>query len=119
MAEGLVTNPDDLTRYNGYMVNVRTRHLSSTAIARAMVWEGVKLYLDPRVAIRSRFVRDYPAFRGAMMRNNLALFGGLRNPMFHSTHTLWPAIACAPGSCSRCSPRRPLGRAPAGIRRCG
>src|SRR5262249_35606826 len=41
LAEGLVTNPDDLTRYNGYMVNVRTRHLSSTAIARAMVWEGM------------------------------------------------------------------------------
>src|SRR5262245_199450 len=88
LAEGLVTNPDDLTRYNGYIANVRTRHLSSTAIARAMVWEGVKLYLDPRVALRSRFVRDYPAFRGAMMRNNLALFGGLRNRMFHSTHTL-------------------------------
>src|SRR5262249_56430752 len=87
MAEGLVTNPDDLSRYNGYMVNVRTRHLSSEAIARAMVWEGVKLYMDPRAA-RSRFVRDYPAFRGAMLRNNLALFGGLRNRLFRSTHTL-------------------------------
>jgi len=88
MAEGLVTNPDDLTRYNGYMVNVRTRHLSSAAIARAMVWEGVKLYMDPRAAGRSRFVRDFPAFRGALLRNNLALFAGLRNRMFRSTHTL-------------------------------
>src|SRR5262249_23926796 len=88
MAEGLVTNPDDLTRYNGYMLNVRTRHLSSPATARAMVWEAMKLSLDPRVAVRSRFVRAYPAFRGAMMRNTLALFGGLRNRMFHSTHTL-------------------------------
>ena len=88
MAEGLVTNPDDLTRYNGYMVNVRTRHLSSSAIARAMVWEGVKLYMDPRAARRSRFVRNFPAFRGALLRNNFALFAGLRNRMFRSTHTL-------------------------------
>jgi anaerobic magnesium-protoporphyrin IX monomethyl ester cyclase len=88
MAEELVTNPDDLTRYNGYMVNVRTRHLSTAGIARAMVWEGVKLYLSPRLALRSRFVRDFPSFRRAMMRNNLALFAGLRNRMFHSTHTL-------------------------------
>src|SRR5262245_39963575 len=88
MAEGLVTNPDDLTRYNGYMVNVRTRHLSSSAIARAMVWEGVKLYMDPRAARRSRFVRDFPAFRAALLRNNFALFAGLRNRMFRSTHTL-------------------------------
>lgn len=28
MREGLVTNPDDSSRYNGYMANVRTRHLS-------------------------------------------------------------------------------------------
>jgi len=88
MAEGLVTNPDDLTRYNGYMVNVRTRHLSSSAIARAMVWEGMKLYMDPRAARRSRFVRDFPAFRGALLRNNFALFAGLGNRMFRSTHTL-------------------------------
>src|SRR5215470_4380962 len=88
MAEGLVTNPDDLTRYNGYMVNVRTRHLSSTAIARAMVWEGMKIYMDPRAARRSRFVHDFPAFRGALLRNNFALVGGLRNRMFRSTHTL-------------------------------
>src|SRR5262249_46826323 len=63
LAEGLVTNPDDLTRYNGYMVNVRTRHLSSSRIARAMLWEGLKLYFDPRAALGSRFFRDYPELR--------------------------------------------------------
>jgi anaerobic magnesium-protoporphyrin IX monomethyl ester cyclase len=88
LAEELVTNPDDLSRYNGYMANVRTRHLSSGAVARAMVWEGVKLYFDPRNAWRSRFFHDFPAFRGAMLRNNFALLGGLRNRMFRSTHTL-------------------------------
>ena len=86
--EGLVTNPDDLTRYNGYMVNVRTRHLSSDEIARAMLWEGVKLYYDPRAAWRSRFFHDFPAFRGAMLRNNFGLFRARRNAMFRSTHTL-------------------------------
>src|SRR5207249_4979049 len=53
LAEGLVTNADDLTRYNGYMVNVRTRHLGSDAIARTMLWESLKLYFDPRAASRS------------------------------------------------------------------
>src|SRR5213594_593175 len=88
LAEGLVTNADRLERYNGYMVNVRTRHLSSEAIARAMLWEGLKLYFDPRAARRSRFFHDFPAFRGSMLRNNLALLSGLGNRLFHSTHTL-------------------------------
>ena len=88
VAEGLVTNPDRLERYNGYMVNVRTRHLSSEAIARAMLWEGLKLYFDPRAARRSRFFHDFPAFRGAMLRNSLALFSGIGNRLFQSTHTL-------------------------------
>lgn len=88
VAEELVTNLYDLTRYNGYMVNVRTRHLSTGAVARAMVWQGLKLYFDPRQTWRSGFVRDFPAFRAAMLRNNFALLGGLRNQMFRSTHAL-------------------------------
>src|SRR5262245_27800689 len=88
LAEGLVTNPDDLTRYNGYIANVRTRHLSSQAIARALVREGVKLYFNPRNARRSRFLHDFPAFRPALLRNNLALFSGLGNRMFLSKHSL-------------------------------
>src|SRR5437867_171379 len=88
VAEGLVTNPDDLSRYNGYVANVRTRHLSSAAIARAMLWEGLKLYFDPRAARRSRFFYDFPRFRAAMLRNNLALLTAARNRMFLSTHTL-------------------------------
>jgi radical SAM superfamily enzyme YgiQ (UPF0313 family) len=88
MAEGLVTNPDDLSRYNGYMVNVRTRHLSSAQIARAMLWEGLRLYCDPRAARESRFFHDFPAFRGSMLRNNLALLAAARNRLFESTHTL-------------------------------
>jgi radical SAM superfamily enzyme YgiQ (UPF0313 family) len=88
LAEGLVTNPDDLARYNGYIANVRTRHLSSRRIAWTMVLEGLRLYFDPRAAGRSRFVRDFPMFRRAMLRNNLALLGGVTNRLFHSTHTL-------------------------------
>jgi len=88
VADGLVTNPDDLSRYNGYIANVRTRHLSSAAIARAMLWESLKVYFDPRSAWRSRFFHDFPRFRAAMLRNNLALFTAARNRMFHSTHTL-------------------------------
>lgn len=32
LAQGLVTNEDDLTRYNGLWANVRTRHLDSAAL---------------------------------------------------------------------------------------
>jgi len=74
--------------YNGYMVNVRTQHLGSAQVARAMLWESLKLYHDPRAARRSRFFRDFPTFRGRMLLNNLALFAGARNRLFHSTHTL-------------------------------
>jgi hypothetical protein len=88
LAEELVTNPDDLARYNGYIVNVRTRHLSSAQLARTMTWENLKLYLDPAAARRSRFFRDFPAFRRRMLRNNVALLAGVRNRLFHSTHTL-------------------------------
>jgi anaerobic magnesium-protoporphyrin IX monomethyl ester cyclase len=88
LAEGLVTNADDLTRYNGYVANVRTRHLSDREIARAMVWGGLRLYGNPRAARRSTFFRDFPAWRGRMLRNNLALLAGLRNRLFASTHSL-------------------------------
>jgi radical SAM superfamily enzyme YgiQ (UPF0313 family) len=88
LADGLVTNPDDLTRYNGYMANVRTRHMESHEIARAMVWEGLRLYWSPRFMRRTRFTRDFPSNRAAMVWNNVALLGGLRNRMFASTHTM-------------------------------
>ena len=88
LAEGLVTNVEDFSRYNGYIANVRTRHLSSTALARAMLLEGVRLYFNPRLAAKSRFFADFPAFRRKMLSNNLALFSGLNNNLFHSTHTL-------------------------------
>jgi len=88
LSEGLVTNPGDYSQYNGYMANVRTRHLSSGELARAMLWESLKLYFDPGLARKSRFLRDFPEFRGPMLRNNLALFSGFRNRLFHSTHTM-------------------------------
>ncbi len=88
LAQGLVTNADDFTRYNGFIANVRTRHLSSNAIARSMLSEGIKLYFAPRLATKSRFFRDFPAFRGKMLRNNFTLFSSFNNNLFHSTHTL-------------------------------
>jgi radical SAM superfamily enzyme YgiQ (UPF0313 family) len=88
LAAGLVTNADDYSRYNGYIANVRTRHLSSTEISRSMLRESIRLYFDPRLAATSRFLADFPAFRLKMLSNNLALFSGLNNNLFHSTHTL-------------------------------
>ncbi len=36
MAEGLITNPSDYRRYNGYICNIRTRHLSHRQLVRAL-----------------------------------------------------------------------------------
>jgi anaerobic magnesium-protoporphyrin IX monomethyl ester cyclase len=87
-AERLITNAEDLRLYNGYVANVRTRKLLTREVARAMFTESLRFYFDPRVARRSRFVRDFPAFRARMLRNNFALFGGWRNRLFLSTHSL-------------------------------
>jgi radical SAM superfamily enzyme YgiQ (UPF0313 family) len=87
-AEGLVANADGLELYNGYVANVRTRKLSSREVARVMLGESLRFYFDPRVAARSGFLRDFPAFRLRMLRNNLALLAGWRNRLFLSTHSL-------------------------------
>ena len=42
LAEGLVTNPDDFSRYNGFISNVRTRHLSERELNRWVVLYGAR-----------------------------------------------------------------------------
>ena len=54
--EGLVTNPDDLTRYNGMWANVRTRHLSSEEL-QYLVWyhqNQVMGWWEPSERVRAR-----------------------------------------------------------------
>jgi anaerobic magnesium-protoporphyrin IX monomethyl ester cyclase len=87
LAEGLVTNPDDFSRYNGFISNVRTRHLSDRELNRWVVLYGARLYFDPRFFLASRVWWYQPADAPAMFLNNFRfLFGGLRGRLFASTH---------------------------------
>ncbi len=54
LADGLVENADDFSRYNGFICNVRTRKLSHEELARAIATEGAKLYFSPSFFLRSR-----------------------------------------------------------------
>jgi radical SAM superfamily enzyme YgiQ (UPF0313 family) len=60
LAEGLVTNPFDYSKYNHYASNVRTRHLSSEALFR------IRNRLDARYPVESgaifRLLRAYPGY---------------------------------------------------------
>jgi len=62
--------------------------MPDTASSLDRVMKFPNLGLCSLAARRSRFFGDFPAFRGKMLLNNLALFAGARNRLFHSTHTL-------------------------------
>jgi len=87
LAEGLVTNAEDYSRYNGFIANVHTRHLSERELTRLVVLYGARLYFDPRFFLASRVWWYQPADAPAMFLNNFRfLFGGLRGRLFASTH---------------------------------
>jgi radical SAM superfamily enzyme YgiQ (UPF0313 family) len=85
---GLVTNATGFSRYNGFIANVRTRHLDSGEISRAMLWAGLKLYFHPRYILRSRLWRCAPSLIRPLAANNFRyLAEGWRNRVFRSRHT--------------------------------
>jgi anaerobic magnesium-protoporphyrin IX monomethyl ester cyclase len=87
LAEGLVTNADDYSRYNGFIANVRTRHLSDRQLNRWVVLYGARLYFNPLFYLKSRVWWYQPADAPAMFFNNFRfLLGGLRGRLFASTH---------------------------------
>jgi len=88
MAEGLITNGDDFSRYNGFICNVRTRHLSNSQLSQAMMWGGIKLYFHPRYLKRSRFWRFEPSLWPVLLGNNIRhILGAARGRLFESTHS--------------------------------
>jgi hypothetical protein len=87
LAEGLVTNPYDYSRYNGFIANIRTRRLSTRGLTRATMWNGVWLYFHPRYLFGSRFWRIRPSLWPALLANNLRFIAGAaRGRLFASTH---------------------------------
>lgn len=87
LAEGLVANPDQYERYNGYICNVRTRHLEHDQLIRLIATEGLKLYLNPLFALRGDLWRANPGVLGTYYATiSEYLTRGYRNCLFASRH---------------------------------
>ncbi|HEY3174892.1 MAG TPA: radical SAM protein [Candidatus Polarisedimenticolia bacterium] len=90
---GLVTNLDDLDRYNGFIPNVRTEHLSERDLARIMTSAGIRLYWDPRYVIQNGIWKACPSQSFWMLWNNIKyIFTGYQGKMFLSRHRWEPTI---------------------------
>jgi len=85
---GLVVNKDDMRRYNGFIANVKTEHLSIDQINRLMVIEGAKLYWNPKYLAKSRFWKYHGLGSIGLLYNNyLFVKSGLKGDLFLSSHT--------------------------------
>ncbi|PWT92627.1 MAG: B12-binding domain-containing radical SAM protein, partial [Acidobacteria bacterium] len=83
LSRGLVMNKENFARYNGFIANVRTEHLSIEEINRLMVIEGAKLYWSPKHLARSRFWRYNPkGSLGLLYNNYLFLKSGWKGDLF-------------------------------------
>ncbi len=87
LKEGLVTNKDDFSRYTGYEVNVKTRHLSSEELNRLLNWENIKMFFDPRWFINNNLVKRREKGATKVMLNNFEyLRGFITGDQFRSRH---------------------------------
>ena len=93
LERGLVTNADDLDRYNGFIPNVRTEHLSERDLARIMTSAGTRLYWDPRYMIQNGIWKASPRQTFWMLWNNVKyVYTGYAGRMFLSRHRFEPSI---------------------------
>jgi len=87
LKRGLITNLEDFSRYNGFICNVRTEHLSNMELNRAILRGGLSLYFHPRYLSRSRFWRYRPSLWPSLIANNFRyLVGAARGTIFTSRH---------------------------------
>ncbi|PYQ14663.1 MAG: B12-binding domain-containing radical SAM protein [Acidobacteria bacterium] len=94
LEQGLVTNPDDLDRYNGFIPNVRTKYLSERDLARIMTGAGIRLYWDPQYVLQNGIWKACPAQAFWMLWNNLKyIFTGYAGRMFLSRHRFEPSLS--------------------------
>ena len=84
---GLVTNPDDLSRYTGFICNVRTRHLTCRQLNRIMNWENIKIFFSPAMFKENYFVRKREKGTLKVLLNNLDFVRGwFVGDQFRSRH---------------------------------
>jgi radical SAM superfamily enzyme YgiQ (UPF0313 family) len=84
---GLVTNTDDLSRYTGFICNVRTRKLTNRQLNRLMNWENIKIFFSPAMFRENYFVRKREKGVLKVLLNNYDFFRGwLLGDQFRSRH---------------------------------
>lgn len=84
---GLVVNPDDLSRYTGFICNVRTRHLTVRQLNRIMNWENIKAFFSPAMFKDNYFVRRRQKGALKVLLNNLDMVRGwFTGDQFRSRH---------------------------------
>ncbi|MBJ6800973.1 B12-binding domain-containing radical SAM protein [Geomonas propionica] len=84
---GLVTNPDRLSRYTGFMCNVRTKRLTVGQLNRIMNWENLKAFLSPSMFVGNYFVKKREKGGLKVLLNNLDLVRGFfTGDQFRSRH---------------------------------
>ena len=84
---GLVTNPDDMSRYTGFICNVRTRNLTNRQLNRLMNWENIKLFFSPGMFRGNYFVRKREKGVLKVLLNNFDFFRGwFLGDQFRSRH---------------------------------
>jgi hypothetical protein len=87
LREGLVANADDFSRYNGFIANVRTRHLRPEQIARAIWSSGIRLYFHPGYLLRSRMWWVYRHMWFGLMTKSIGLAASVfGNNLYRSRH---------------------------------
>jgi radical SAM superfamily enzyme YgiQ (UPF0313 family) len=84
---GLVTNPYDLSRYTGFICNVRTRTLTNRQLNRLMNWENIKIFFSPALFRGNYFVRKREKGVLKVLLNNFDFFRGwFLGDQFRSRH---------------------------------
>jgi len=84
---GLVTNPDDLSRYTGFICNVRTRRLTNRQLNRIMNWENIKIFFSPSMFRGNYFIKKREKGVLKVMLNNFDFFRGwFLGDQFRSRH---------------------------------
>jgi radical SAM superfamily enzyme YgiQ (UPF0313 family) len=84
---GLVTNPCDLSRYTGFICNVRTRSLTNRQLNRLMNWENIKIFFSPALFKGNYFIRKREKGVLKVLLNNFDFFRGwFLGDQFRSRH---------------------------------
>ena len=85
--DGLVSNTDNFSKYNGFICNVRTRRLTTRQLTLLMLWNGIKLFFHPRYIAKSRFWRYHAKLWPALVMNNIRFITGAAwGKLFASRH---------------------------------